>query len=173
MRGKGGLLVKHRGIFGESRASVLGRKRDRLVTVLALVTAALAGPFAAIAQDSDHNAFVEESLLTTAQRDSDALFRVIVQGADGTTTARMAEEVTERLDDNAKATDQLTGRFEVVTGVAATLTGDQRSSIWRPTDQSRRSRATSRWCRAEMSSRPPRRTPSGGLGRPASSRRCA
>jgi serine protease AprX len=118
-------LAKHRGIFGESRASVLGRKRDRLVTVLALATAALAGPFAAIAQDSDHNAFVEESLLTTAQRDSDALFRVIVQGADGTTTARMAEEITERLDDNAKATDQLTGRFEVVTGVAATLTGDQ------------------------------------------------
>jgi serine protease AprX len=123
-------LTKLRGTFGESRASALwgkrgGEARGRVVAVLALATVALTLPFAAIADDHTQNAFVEASLLTTAERNPDALFRVIVQASDGTTTARVAEEVVERLDDNSRSGDELTGRFQTVTGVAATLRGDQ------------------------------------------------
>jgi serine protease AprX len=118
-------LAKRRGNFGESRASALWGRRGRAVAVLALAAAALTVPFAAIADDTDRTAFVEQSLLATAERNPDALFSVIVQGSDGTTTARVAEEVTDRLDDNARPTNQLTGRFQTVTAVAATLTGDQ------------------------------------------------
>jgi serine protease AprX len=123
-------LAKLRGNFGESRASALWGKRGaeargRVVVVLALATVALTLPFAAIADDHSQNAFVEAGLLTTVKRNPDALIRVIVQAADGMSTAGVANEVVERLDDNSRAGDQLTGRFQTVTGVAATLTGDQ------------------------------------------------
>jgi serine protease AprX len=122
-------LAKLRGNFGESRASALwgkgGGEAGRVVAVLALATVALTLPFAAIADDRKQYAFVEASLLTTAERNPEALLRVIVQGTDGTTTAGVADEVVERLDDNSRAGDQLTGRFQTVTGVAATLTGAQ------------------------------------------------
>jgi serine protease AprX len=123
-------LAKARGNFGESRASAhwggrVGQSRSRAVVVLAIAAAALTVPFAAIADDREQNAFVEASLLTTAERNPDALFRVIVQGSDGQTTAGVADEIVERLDDNSRAAGELTGRFQSVTGVAATLTGDQ------------------------------------------------
>lgn len=54
--------------------------------VLVLATAALSLPLAAIADDHEQDAFVESSLLASAERNPDALVRVIVQGDDGTDT---------------------------------------------------------------------------------------
>jgi serine protease AprX len=93
--------------------------------VLVLATAALALPLSAIAESHDQDAFVESTLLANARKSPNGIFRVIVQGNEGTDTARVAREVTDRLDDNSKSTDQLTGRFQTITGVAATLTGEQ------------------------------------------------
>jgi serine protease AprX len=102
-----------------------GRRRVSALAVLALAGAALSLPFSAIADDSDPDAFVESSLAAAAERNPDALVRVIVQGDDGTDTARVADEVSGRLDDKGGSLDALTGRFQSITGVAATLTGEQ------------------------------------------------
>jgi serine protease AprX len=110
-------VARHGGTSGKSRLSALA--------VLVLACAALSLPFAAIADDHDQDAYVESSLVAAAERNPDALVRVIVQGNDGTDTARVADEVTDRLDDNASSRDALTGRFQAITGVAATLTGEQ------------------------------------------------
>ncbi len=124
-------MAQSSGNCGQSRWSALwgkrgGDARARAAAVIVLSVAALTLPFAAIADNrGGRDAFVESNLLTNAQRNPKGLFRVIVQGNDGTDTARVASEVTERLDDNAGAGDQLTGRFQTITGVAATLTGDQ------------------------------------------------
>lgn len=99
--------------------------RSSAFVVLILASAALAGPLAAIADRNDAEAFVAESLATAAKRNPDGLFRVILQASDGADAARVADEVTERLDDNATSRDALTGRFESITGAAATLTGEQ------------------------------------------------
>ncbi len=86
---------------------------------------ALAAPLAAIADQQGSDAYVQATLLEAAKNRPDALFPVIVQASDGTSTAEVADEVTERLDDNSGAADQLTGRFQSVTGVSARLTGSQ------------------------------------------------
>jgi serine protease AprX len=110
-------VVKGRGNFGQGRTTALA--------FVALAATALGLPFAAIAEDREQSAFVESQLLATAARKPDALFRVIVQGTDGASTADVADEVVDRLDDNARAADELTGRFQTITGVSATLTGYQ------------------------------------------------
>jgi serine protease AprX len=124
-------LAQSSGNCGQSRWSALwgnrgGDARARAAAIVLLSLAALTLPFTAIADNrGGPDAFVESNLLTNAQRNPKALFRVIVQGDDGTDTARVASEVTERLDDSTGAADQLTGRFQTITGVAATLTGAQ------------------------------------------------
>jgi hypothetical protein len=102
-----------------------GKRRLSALAVLVLACTALSLPLGAIADDSDSDAFVDASLTAAAERNPDALVRVIVQGEDGTDTARVPKEVSERLDDNEGSRDALTGRFQSITGVAATLTGDQ------------------------------------------------
>jgi serine protease AprX len=99
----------------------------RIRTGLALLVGvlALAAPLAAIADDQDSDAFVQATLLEAAKERPERVFPVIVEANDGTSTAEVAEEVTKRLDDNETSADQLTGRFQSVTGVAAELTGDQ------------------------------------------------
>jgi serine protease AprX len=93
--------------------------------LVVLAATALAGPLAAIADNHERDAYVETSLLASAQRNPSAIFRVILQGDDGTDTARVAGEVTSRLDGNGTSRDRLNGRFASITGVAATLTGKQ------------------------------------------------
>lgn len=99
----------------------------RIRTGLALLVGvlALAAPLAAIADDQDSDAFVQATLLEAAKDRPEGVFPVIVEASDGTSTAEVADEVTKRLDDNETSADQLTGRFQSVTGVAAKLTGDQ------------------------------------------------
>jgi serine protease AprX len=109
-------LAKHSGNCGRSRLSALA--------VLLLASAALSVPYAAIADDHPQTAFVDSGVLAAAKRNPDAFVRVIVQG-DEATTGRVAEEVSDRLDDNSSSRDALTGRFQSITGVAATLTGAQ------------------------------------------------
>jgi hypothetical protein len=94
---------------------------------IALVVSAqaLAAPLAAIADHQSFEAYVQAALLEAAEGHPDAVFPVIVQASEGTSTAGMAEEVTRRLDDNSSSADRLTGRFQSVTGVSARLTGDQ------------------------------------------------
>jgi serine protease AprX len=118
------------GNCGQSRRSALwrrrrGDKRARAAAVLVLGAAALTVPLTAIADNHERDAYVETSLLASAERNPSALFRVIVQGEDGTDTARIAGEVTSRLDHNGTSRDRVTGRFASITGVAATLTGKQ------------------------------------------------
>jgi serine protease AprX len=114
---------------GESKANALrgkrGEARARSFAVLVLAVAALSLPITAIANDHPHSAFVDSSVLAKAQRNPDGFLRVIVQGEDGRDTARVAEEVSNRLDDNAGSRDALTGRYQSIAGVAATLTGRQ------------------------------------------------
>jgi serine protease AprX len=86
---------------------------------------ALAAPLAAIADHQSSEAYVQATLLEAAEDHPDAVFPVIVQASDGTSTAEMAEKVTKRLDDNSSSADRLTGRFRSVTGVSARLTGGQ------------------------------------------------
>jgi serine protease AprX len=86
---------------------------------------ALAVPFAAIADHQDPDAYVQATLLTAAREHPDGIFPIIVQASDGTSTSEVADEVSKRLDDNSTGADQLTGRFESVTGVSAKLTGEQ------------------------------------------------
>jgi serine protease AprX len=93
--------------------------------LVVLAAAALTLPFTAVADNRGREAFVENGLLASAERNPGGLYRVIVQGEDGTDTADVAGEVSSRLDDNASSRDQLTGRFASITGVAATLTGKQ------------------------------------------------
>lgn len=117
-------------LCGKSRANALwgkrgGEARARSIAVLLLATAALALPIAAIADDHQQKAFIDSTVLAAAKRNPDAFVRVIVQGDDGTTTGRVADEVSDRLDDNSSSRDTLTGRYQSITGVAATLTGEQ------------------------------------------------
>jgi hypothetical protein len=86
---------------------------------------ALGVPLAAIADEHDQDAFVESSLAAAAERNPDALLRVILQGSDSSDTGRVADEVSDRLDDDSSSRDAVTGRFESINGVAATLTGEQ------------------------------------------------
>jgi serine protease AprX len=118
------------GNCGQSRRSALWGKRGaearaRSAAVVALAAAALTVPLTAIADNHEHDAYVETSLLSSAERNPSALFRVIVQGGDGTDTAHVAGTVTSRLDGNGTSRDRLTGRFASIAGVAATLTGKQ------------------------------------------------
>jgi serine protease AprX len=106
-------------------AAYSGKSRLSALAVLILATAALSGPLAAIADEHDQDAFVESSLAAAAERNPDGLLHVILQGSDGADTARVAKEVSDRLDDNSSSRDAVTGRFESITGVAATLTGKQ------------------------------------------------
>ncbi len=92
---------------------------------LALGVLALAAPLAAIADHQDEDAYVQASLLQAARERPAGIFPIIVQAGDGTSTAEVADEVTKRLDDNSTTADQLTGRFQSVTGVSAKLTGEQ------------------------------------------------
>jgi serine protease AprX len=126
---KGQGLVKG-GNCGESKSNAVPRTRGggtrvRSVAVLVLATVALTVPITAIADNHQRDAFVDAKLLAAAKRNPDGFLRVIVQGDDGTTTGRVAEEVSSRLDDNSSSRDALTGRFQSITGVAATLTGTQ------------------------------------------------
>jgi hypothetical protein len=90
--------------------------RTRLKSGIALTVGvfALAAPLAAIADDQDTDAFVQATLLQAAQDRPEALFPVIVEASDGTSTAEVADEVTARFDDNETSADQLTGRFQSV-----------------------------------------------------------
>jgi serine protease AprX len=113
---------------GDSKADAPSGKRGgeaRVLAVLALAAAALSVPITAIANDQPHTAFVDASLRASAQRNPDGFVQVIVQGEDDRDTARVAEEVSDRLDDNSSSRDGLTGRFRSIAGVAATLTGEQ------------------------------------------------
>jgi serine protease AprX len=103
----------------------MARTRLKSGIALTLGVFALAAPLAAIADDQDTDAFVQATLLKAAQDRPEALFPVIVEASDGTSTAEVADEVTARFDDNETSADQLTGRFQSVTGVAARLTGEQ------------------------------------------------
>ena len=115
---------------GESKANALGGKRGgearaRSLAVLVLAAAALGVPISAIANDQPHGAYVDSGLLAAAQRNPGGFVRVIVQGELDRDSARVAREVSERLDDNASSRDALTGRYQSIAGVAATLTGKQ------------------------------------------------
>ena len=121
-------MSKHSGNCGESRSNALLRKRGgaaRSVALLLLGTVALSLPIAAIADDHQQQAFVDANVLAAAKRNPDAFLHVIVQGDDGTNTGRVADDVSDRLDDNSSSRDALTGRYQSITGVAATLTGEQ------------------------------------------------
>ena len=102
-------------------------KRTRTKSGIALIVGllALAAPLAAIADHEDADAYVPATLLAAAQDRPNALFPVILQASDGTSTADVADEVSKRFDDNSTSADTLTGRFESVTGVSARLTGGQ------------------------------------------------
>jgi serine protease AprX len=117
LRGQGRDLNKPRGKSGSSRLSAL--------LVLLLACAALTVPYSAIADDHEQTAFVDAKVLAAAKRNPDGFYRVIVQGAEEASTADVAGEVSKRLDDNSSSRDALTGRFQAITGVAATLTGQQ------------------------------------------------
>ena len=99
----------------------------QIKTGLALVLGvlALAAPLAAIADHQDSDAYVQATLLKAAREHPQSVFPIIVQASDGTSTSEVADEVSERLDDNSTGADRLTGRFESVTGVSAKLTGEQ------------------------------------------------
>ncbi len=101
--------------------------RIRLKSGLALLVGvlALAAPLVAIADHQSSDAYVSATLLEAAEDRPDGVFPVIVEASDGASTGDVADEVTKRLDDNETSADQLTGRFQSVTGVAAKLTGDQ------------------------------------------------
>ena len=107
------------------KANALWGKRGGAAAVLMLAVAALSLPITAIANDHPHKAFVDASLRANAQRNPNGFYRVIVQGDDGRDAARVAGEVSERLDDHAGSRDALTGRYQSIAGVAATLTGKQ------------------------------------------------
>jgi serine protease AprX len=92
---------------------------------LVLGVVSLAAPLGAIADDRHADAFVQATLLEAARQQPDAVFPVIVQASDGTSTAEVAQEVEKRFDDNSTSADRLTGRFQSVIGVSARLTGDQ------------------------------------------------
>jgi serine protease AprX len=117
LRGQGRDLKKPRGKIGSSRLSAL--------LVLLLACAALTVPYTAIADDHEQTAFVDAKVLAAAKRNPAGFYRVIVQGAEEASTAEVAGEVSERLDDNSSSRDALTGRFQTITGVAATLSGQQ------------------------------------------------
>lgn len=102
-------------------------RRTRIKSGIALVLGvlALAAPLAAIADHQDEDAYVQATLLQAAREHPAGIFPIIVQAGDGTSTAEVADEVSKRLDDNSTSADQLTGRFQSVTGVSAKLTGEQ------------------------------------------------
>jgi serine protease AprX len=108
-----------------NRSGTSGRSRLSALAVLLLASAALSVPYAAIADDHRQTAFVDANILDAAKRNPDAFLRVIVQGDDEASTAKVADEVSDRLDDNSSSRDTLTGRFQSIAGVAATLTGKQ------------------------------------------------
>jgi serine protease AprX len=108
-----------------ARISMANRTLINSGIALVVGAVALAAPLAAIADRQDDDAYVQATLLQAAKDRPDALFPVIVQATDGTSTGEVAGEVTKRLDDNSTGRDRLTGRFQSVTGVSAQLTGEQ------------------------------------------------
>ena len=114
-------------------SSVLTARPPRLparVIFLPFVALALAVPFPALAgagrhAERDLRAFVPPQLLESAQAEPEAVFDVIVQGKRGTTTARVARDVSEAVTAVGGKARGTKKRFASISGVAAQLTGDQ------------------------------------------------
>jgi serine protease AprX len=112
---------------GTRSSALWGRRKPTSL----LVAAALAVPFAfgtatAAADGTDpasSTAYVQPTLLDQAADHPSSTFNVIVQGADGTTTAGVDQAVQDTADSVPGASDGTTAQYSVIDGVSAQLTG--------------------------------------------------
>jgi serine protease AprX len=101
---------------GELRSSALWGKGGRGLLAVFALTLALIGPSTSIADTTAKPAFVPASLLTDARAHPSKLFRVIVQGKPGKSSATIAQNV--RAEDG-----KIKRRFFSIAGVAASVDG--------------------------------------------------
>jgi subtilisin family serine protease len=104
-----------------------------LALTLASVSASSAATFAVAGARDATSPIVPQSLLDAASQQPTALFRVVVQGGDGTRSAAVGDAVTDVKSALPAGAAKVRRRFTSIDGVAATLTGKQilRLAQWR------------------------------------------
>jgi subtilisin family serine protease len=128
--------------FASGRAAARTEERPKrrlrrwaigLVSTLALTLVPVLSAGIAATGDKSSSPVVPPSLLDAAAAQPDALFRVVVQGGQGTHSAAVADAVTAVKAALPAGATELRRTFSAIDGVAATLTGKQivRLAKWR------------------------------------------
>jgi serine protease AprX len=111
---------------GEARASALWGKPGRGFAALLAAFVALAAPVAAPAADKPaQGALVPNGLLASAQAHPTWIYRVIVQAKPGKSSREVARVVNGVVSEHPGKAKGLKRQFSAVSGVAASLTGQQ------------------------------------------------
>jgi serine protease AprX len=115
------------GDIGERSNALWGDGRKRLVTLVAMLTVALAvvAGSAVPASASSEPAYVTPSLLVAASAQPDTLFDVIVQAVKDGKSANVAKDVADTQKGDPAAGSKLKRQFVSVAGTSASLSGRQ------------------------------------------------
>ncbi len=123
-RAHGALMPGERGNALWGGGAKIGKKTTIVLATMVALIAVAAGQISPAAASSK-NAYVSPALLQGATASPDQLFDVIVQGRKGKSSADVEKEVEDARKDNPANGSILKRKFVSISGVSATLSGDQ------------------------------------------------